>query len=85
MAKRKAAHLDAELLVRKGAASPATTAPRASAPDAAPSTKETTAVTLRLDRERYIRLVSYGARFMPRRTNQEILIEALDAYLKQVE
>jgi len=49
------------------------------------SPKETTAVTLRLDRDRYLRLVSYGARFMPRRTNQEMLIEALDAYLKQVE
>ena len=85
MSKRKAAHLDAELLVRKGAASPATTAPHAAAADDEPSTKETTAVTLRLDRERYRRLVSYGARFMPRRTNQEILIEALDAYLKQVE
>jgi hypothetical protein len=81
MAKRKAAQLDSQLLVRKGEASPAATEPAADAP----STKTTTAVTVRLDRERYLRLVSYGARFMPRRTNQEILIEALDAYLNQVQ
>jgi len=29
--------------------------------------------------------VSYGARFVPRRTNQEILIAALDEYLRKVE
>ena len=85
MPKRKAAQLDSELLVRKGEASPAATTPSTPAWDHSPSTKETTAVTGRLDRERYLRLVSYGARFMPRRTNQEILIEALDAYLNQVE
>jgi hypothetical protein len=84
MPKRKAAQLDAGLLARKGAAAPAATAPQPPAADSQ-SSKETTAVTLRLDRERYRRLVSYGARFMPRRTNQEILIEALDAYLNQVE
>jgi len=84
MAKRKAAQLDSQLLARKGQATPAVTAPSIPAPDA-PDTKQTTAVTLRLDRDRYLRLVSYGARFMPRRTNQEILIEALDAYLNQVE
>jgi hypothetical protein len=84
MAKRKAAQLDAGLLARKGQAAPAVTAPNTPATDA-PDTKQTTAVTLRLDRDRYLRLVSYGARFMPRRTNQEILIEALDAYLNQVE
>jgi hypothetical protein len=84
MPTRKAAHLDAGLLARKGEATPAATAESTPALDA-PSTKETTAVTLRLDRERYRRLISYGARFMPRRTNQEILIEALDAYLDHVE
>jgi hypothetical protein len=85
VAKRKAAQLDAGLLVRKGEATPAATVePTPATPDPQ-GIKETTAVTLRLDRERYRRLVSYGARFMPRRTNQEILIEALDAYLNQVE
>ena len=66
MAKRKAAHLDAGLLVSKGQASPAVTALHTPASDSQ-STKEITAVTLRLDRERYRRLVSDGARFMPRR------------------
>jgi hypothetical protein len=48
-------------------------------------TKETIAVTVRLDAERYRKLVRYGAQFVPRRTNQEILIAALDAFLAQVE
>jgi hypothetical protein len=29
-------------------------------------------------------LIAYGARFAPRKTNQEILAEALDAHLDQV-
>jgi hypothetical protein len=48
-------------------------------------TTGTIAVTVRLDPDRYRRLVSYGARFVPRRTNQEILIAALDEYLGKVE
>jgi len=44
--------------------------------------KDTVAVTVRLDQERYHRLVGFGARFAPRRTNQEILVAALDAYLE---
>jgi hypothetical protein len=40
----------------------------------------TIAVTVRLDPARYERLKVYGAR--RRRTNQEILVEALDRYLK---
>jgi hypothetical protein len=47
-------------------------------------TKETVAVTVRLDEERYHKLVGYGARFTPRKTNQEVLVEALDAYLERV-
>jgi hypothetical protein len=43
------------------------------------------AVTVRLDEERYHRLVGYGARFAPRRTNQEILVAALDAFLNSEE
>jgi hypothetical protein len=85
MAKRKAAQLDAGLLARKGEAAPASPAAPLPALHEPLGTKETTAVTLRLDRERYRQLVSYGARFMPRRTNQEILLAALDAYLAQVE
>ena len=45
----------------------------------------TVAVTVRLDPERYKRLITYGARFAPRWKNQEIFVEALDAYLAKVE
>ena len=43
------------------------------------------AVTVRLDPDRYKRLITCGARFAPRRKNQEIFVEALDAYLEKVE
>jgi hypothetical protein len=81
MAARKAAALHADLLVRKGDATPATveTPVAAALPH---GTKETVAVTVRLDAERYHRLVAYGARFAPRRTNQDILVAALDAFLR---
>lgn len=67
--------LDAGLITRKGQAKPAIPA----------GTQNTVAVTVRLDPERYKRLISYGARFAPRRKNQEIFVEALDAYLATVE
>ena len=88
MAKNKAAPLNAGLLVRKGEAAPASSAPNASPTTEAPlprGTKETVAVTVRLDQERYHRLVGYGARFTPRRTNQEILVAALDSFLSNKE
>jgi hypothetical protein len=80
MARRKAAALDGGLLARKGEAVPAQELP---APPR--GTKGTIALTLRLDPERYQRLVQLGARFAPRKTNQQILVEALDAYLANVE
>lgn len=89
MAKRKAAPRNATLRARQGAAGPVgIPAPeREPAPDAALPivSKAIIAVTVRLDAERYRQLVSYGARFVPRRTNQEILIAALDGFLAQVE
>jgi hypothetical protein len=92
MAKRKAAHLDGALLARKGEAVPVgvRSAPaqtiKPTGDIAIPKgTTGTIAVTVRLDPDRYRRLVSYGARFVPRRTNQEILIAALDEYLAKVE
>ena len=89
MANRKGAHLDATLLARKGEAVPTGTPVRVteqSTETVVPKgTKDTIAVTVRLDAERYRRLVSYGVRFVPRRTNQEMLIAALDAYLARVE
>jgi hypothetical protein len=47
-------------------------------------TQHTVAVTVRWDEERYRKLVGYRAQFTPRKTHQEILVEALDAYLEQV-
>lgn len=88
MAKRKAAPLNAGLLARKGEAMPSSSAPNASSATEAPiskGTKNTVAVTVRLDEERYHRLVGYGTRFTPRRTNQEILVAALDAFLNDEE
>jgi hypothetical protein len=86
MATRKATSLDAGLIARKGEAAPAqiptpTSPPAATVPH---GTKDTVALTVRLDPERYRRLVSYAAGFVPRKTHQEILVEALDAYLGQV-
>ena len=89
MAKRKVAPHKTTLRARQGEARPVGTPAhgREHAPDAVLSqgTKETIAVTVRLDAERYRKLVRYGAQFVPRRTNQEILIVALDAFLAQVE
>jgi hypothetical protein len=87
MARERVASLDADLIARKGEAAPARIA---DAPDRQErsgvprGTKGTVAVTVRLDPERYQKLVGYGARFTPRKTNQDILVEALDAYLERV-
>jgi hypothetical protein len=86
MATRNATLLAADSIARKGAAAPAqppapTTTPAPSVPH---GTKDTMALTVRLDPERYRRLVVYAAEFVPRKTHQDILVEALDAYLDQV-
>ena len=84
MAKRKSAPLNAGLLVRKGEAAPATDTKPLEANDDAPApSQETKAVslTVKLDDERYHRLLAYGARFTPRRTNQKIVVAAIDEYL----
>lgn len=86
MAQSKATPLAAGLLARKGEAVPAESGAPVSKAVEAPhprGTKATVAVTVRLDETRYHRLVAYGARFMPRRTNQEILVAALDAFLRK--
>jgi hypothetical protein len=86
MATRKATPLDADLIARKGEAAPAqppvSTYPPAT--NVLHGTKDTVALTLRLDPERYRRLVAYAAGFVPRKTHQDILVEALDAYLDQM-
>jgi hypothetical protein len=86
MASRKAASLEADLIARKGEAAPAMAPTPSSMPaaDVPHGTKDTIALTVRLDSERYRRLVAYAAGFVPRKTHQDILVEALDAYLDQV-
>jgi hypothetical protein len=82
MATRKAASLEADLIARKGEATPALppTPPTAEVPH---GTKDTIALTVRLGTNRYPRLVAYAAGFVPRKTHQDILVNALDAYLDQ--
>jgi hypothetical protein len=85
MASRKTAPLSAGLLVRKGEATPATgnesPAPTHTPPQ--PAGTKTIALTVKLDPERYHKLIAYGARFTPRRSNQQIIVAALDAYLER--
>jgi hypothetical protein len=83
MATRKAAPLDAGLIARKGEAAPAI-APTLDLARPAGEKKDIIALTVRLDKARYQRLIAYGAQFTPRKTNQDILVEALDAYLDQM-
>jgi hypothetical protein len=78
MATRKTTPLDGGLIARKGQAAPAA-APTATA------TKDTIAVTVRLEPELYLRLKSYGVSFRPRKTNQEIIVELLKEHLPRRE
>ena len=65
------AKLGDELIVRKGAATPADLI--------VPTSEKPVAVTLRLDQARYERLRAFGARH--RLKNQAVLVAALDRYL----
>jgi hypothetical protein len=76
MATRKTAPLDGGLIARKGQAAPA-------AVPTATATKETIAVTVRRDPELYLALKGRGMSFRPRKTNQQMIIEAIKAYLAQ--
>jgi hypothetical protein len=81
MARAKRTPLGSQLIARKGTAAPAThTIPSPKVSAIPRGTKETVAVTVRLDSARYRKLLSYGARFMPRKTNQEIIVLALDQF-----
>lgn len=91
----KPPRLIGDLIVRKGEAAPAVAAP-APVADVPAATVETPpaagpapvphglagtiAVTVRLDPMRYERLKIYGVR--QRRTNQDLLVEAIDAFLE---
>jgi hypothetical protein len=84
MAKRKTTPLDGNL-VRKGEAVPATATMPATVSDIPHGTRGTIAITVRLDPQRYQRLMLFKARFPRRMQNQEIFVKALDAYLAQAE
>jgi hypothetical protein len=76
MATRKTAPLDGGLLVRKGEAAPAAvSSPR----------QKPIAVTVKLDPALYWKLKHYGMRSDQRKTNQEVLVEALQAFLQRIE
>ncbi len=93
---RKPPRLAGDLIVRKGEAAPAgaTSVPMPKAPGSAENRPAavsgpapvphglvgTIAVTVRLDPTRYERLKIYGVR--QRRTNQELLVDAIDAFLE---
>ena len=79
------AKLSGALLAQKGAAAPTAVhrdEERHSAPpaNAGGQTGKSIALTLKVDQARYEALKVLGAR--TRRSNQEILLEALDAYLR---
>ena len=40
-----------------------------------------TAITVKLDRELYGKLVAYSGQFVPRKTHQAIVVEALERFL----
>ncbi|GGE88978.1 hypothetical protein [Niveispirillum cyanobacteriorum] len=83
MANRSPSRLGGDLIARKGEAAPVTVSAPPTSPQAPAvalkGTAGTIAVTVRLDPERYERLKLQGVR--ARRTNQDILVEALDTWL----
>jgi hypothetical protein len=54
----------------------------AAVPTATP-TKDAIAVKVRLDPELYLALKSCGVSYRPRKTNQDLIMEAIKAYLAQ--
>jgi hypothetical protein len=79
MPTRKTAPLNGGLIARKGHAAPAP------APATSAATKDTIALTVRLQPELYLALKSRGVSFRPRKTNQDMIVEAIKAYLAQAE
>ena len=69
------------MATKKSGRSPASSRPRAPVPTA-PSNEKPVALTLKVDGETYIRLCTLAA--TQRRTNQNILQEALRQYLDRV-
>lgn len=74
MASRKTAPLDGGLIARKGEAAPAAVGtPR----------QEPIAVTVKLDPALYWELKHLGMQTKPRKTNQDMIVEAIKAYVQQ--
>jgi hypothetical protein len=76
MASRKTAPLEGGLIARKGEATPAAVGtPR----------QEPIAVTVKLDPELYWELKHLGMQTKPRKTNQDMIVEAIRDYLAAME
>jgi hypothetical protein len=84
MAKPKTTPLDGNL-VRKGAAVPAAATMPAAMSDIPHGTKDTIAITVRLDPKRYQQLMAYKARVPRRVKNQDLFITMFDAFMAQAE
>ena len=87
MATRKAAPLHGSLMTRKRAVVPPQPATVASAapPTTEMSRAEPIALTVKVDPELYFQLKHRGMRFKPRKSNQEMIVEAIRTYLSQQE
>jgi hypothetical protein len=79
MARKPAASLKSTLLARKGEASPAHTVMPP------PASEDMVKLTLKLTPEEHRRLVQLGLRTRPRRSNQEMVREAVLRYLAEAE
>jgi hypothetical protein len=80
MASRKPARLEASLLAVQGEAAPApmsTVAPT--------SDDDRIALTVKLPLDTYLALKARGVRRRPRKSNQQMILEAIEAYLAQNE
>jgi hypothetical protein len=81
MATRKTAPLDGGLIARKGQAAPAAV-PTATA-TVERAREDPIALTVKLEPELYFQLKRRGMRTKPRKTNQQMIVEAIKAYLAQ--
>jgi hypothetical protein len=73
MATPKTTPLDGSLIAHKGAAVPARAVEQ--------TRQEPIAVTVKLDGDLYWRLKRWGMRTKPRKTNQDMIVEAIRDYL----
>jgi hypothetical protein len=76
---RKPASLRSTLLARKGEASPAHVV------SPTPASEETVKLSVKVTPEEHMRLIHLGLRSRPRRSNQEMLHEAVLQYLEAEE